>query len=183
MYKRKPISTRTRFEVFKRDGYLCQYCGDHPPQTILHVDHIVPVKDGGSNDLENLITSCITCNLGKSSNHLTNVPMSLKERGKEIEEREKQLKGYNKILLDKAERIEQQTWIVVAALVNNSMVDSYNRTRLISIKRFVELLPVTEVIEAADITLAKWGSAYKDRAFKYFCAICWRKIREQGGNR
>jgi len=43
---------------------------------------------------------------------------------------------------------------------------------------FLELLPVSEVIEAAEITLSKWGSTTKERAFKYFCAICWRKIKE-----
>jgi hypothetical protein len=42
----------------------------------------------------------------------------------------------------------------------------------------LELLPVSEVIEAAEITLSKWGSTTKERAFKYFCAICWRKIKE-----
>lgn len=144
---------------------------------VLHVDHIFPVKSGGTNDQGNLVTSCESCNLGKSAKHLDDVPLSLKDRAKEISEREEQLKGYNKILLEKAERIEQQAWMVVVALEDNELVDSYNRSRLLSIKRFLELLPVAEIIEAANITLAKWGSVEKDRAFKYFCAICWNKIR------
>lgn len=62
--------------------------------------------------------------------------------------------------------------MVVAELEGVEFAERYNRERLLSIKRFLELLPVSEVIEAAEITLAKWGSATKDRAFKYFCAVC-----------
>lgn len=47
--KRKAISTRTRFEVFKRDGFRCMYCGRTPPTVLLHVDHIIAVSNGGSN--------------------------------------------------------------------------------------------------------------------------------------
>lgn len=39
MAERKSLSKKTRFEVFKRDSFECQYCGAHPPSTILHVDH------------------------------------------------------------------------------------------------------------------------------------------------
>ena len=64
---RKPISKRTRFEVFKRDKFTCQYCGMAAPYVTLHVDHIVPVAHGGTNDMENLVTSCMSCNLGKGT--------------------------------------------------------------------------------------------------------------------
>lgn len=65
--KREPISPRTRYEVFERDGYTCQYCGAKAPNVELHVDHIVPVSKGGTNDLSNLVTACAECNLGKSN--------------------------------------------------------------------------------------------------------------------
>lgn len=64
---RKPLSKRVRFEVFKRDSFTCQYCGKQPPEVILHVDHIAPVAEGGSDDFDNLITSCQDCNLGKAA--------------------------------------------------------------------------------------------------------------------
>jgi 5-methylcytosine-specific restriction endonuclease McrA len=50
--KRKSISKKARFEVFKRDAFSCQYCGAHPPDSILHVDHIVPVALGGGNEIK-----------------------------------------------------------------------------------------------------------------------------------
>jgi excisionase family DNA binding protein len=69
--KRKSLSSRRRFEVLKRDGFTCQYCGACPPTAVLHVDHIVPVSRGGENSLTNLITACSECNLGKAAVPLT----------------------------------------------------------------------------------------------------------------
>lgn len=70
MAKRKSLGKRARFEIFKRDGFRCRYCGADPVKTVLHVDHVVAVANGGSNEPDNLITSCRECNSGKS-----NVPL------------------------------------------------------------------------------------------------------------
>lgn len=70
MAKRKSLSVRTRFEVFKRDGFKCQYCGRCAPEVVLRVDHINPVAKGGDNDLLNLVTACFECNAGKSDKKL-----------------------------------------------------------------------------------------------------------------
>ena len=59
---RKTLSKKLRFDVFKRDGFKCQYCGITPEKEILQVDHIIPVAEGGENDIDNLITSCPNCN-------------------------------------------------------------------------------------------------------------------------
>lgn len=64
------ISQRLRFEVFARDGFRCQYCGDFPPRAILQVDHIVPACRGGTSAISNLITACHPCNIGKSDKML-----------------------------------------------------------------------------------------------------------------
>ena len=45
--KRKALSQKIRFEVFKRDSFTCQYCGRKAPDVVLQVDHIVPVAKGG----------------------------------------------------------------------------------------------------------------------------------------
>lgn len=67
MANRKSISKKTRFEVFKRDKFTCQYCGKSAPDAILQIDHITPVSKGGTNDIMNLVTSCSECNSGKSN--------------------------------------------------------------------------------------------------------------------
>lgn len=46
MAERKTISKKTRFEVFKRDSFTCQYCGRTAPDVILEIDHINPVNNG-----------------------------------------------------------------------------------------------------------------------------------------
>jgi hypothetical protein len=65
-----PISKSVRFEIFARDGFICQYCGTRPPDVVLEVDHIYPVSKGGTDDLINLVTSCYDCNRGKSAREL-----------------------------------------------------------------------------------------------------------------
>lgn len=82
--KRKAISKKLRFEVFKRDSFTCQYCGRKSPDIILHIDHINPVSKGGENDILNLITSCVECNLGKSDRKLTDGDI-LKKKRKQLE--------------------------------------------------------------------------------------------------
>ncbi len=66
MPRRKAITKKARFEVFKRDSFKCQYCGRSAPDVLLRVDHIHPVSKGGDNDIINLITACFDCNSGKS---------------------------------------------------------------------------------------------------------------------
>ncbi len=68
-YKRDPIPGALRHEVFKRDGYRCVECGATNKETTLHVDHILPVSQGGTNELNNLQTLCKKCNLAKSNRH------------------------------------------------------------------------------------------------------------------
>jgi hypothetical protein len=65
MAGRKSLSKRTRFEIFKRDGFKCLYCGATPAQKVLRVDHVKPVAEGGGDDPTNLVTSCFDCNAGK----------------------------------------------------------------------------------------------------------------------
>lgn len=61
------VSKRLRFEVFRRDGFACRYCGATASTTTLTIDHVVPVALGGTDDPVNLVTACKDCNAGKSS--------------------------------------------------------------------------------------------------------------------
>jgi hypothetical protein len=66
----RTITPSIRFEVFRRDSFTCQYCGRRAPRVVLHVDHVVPVVAGGTNDLANLTTACSICNVGKGARRL-----------------------------------------------------------------------------------------------------------------
>lgn len=62
------VNSRLRFRVLERDKFKCCYCGASPAKdgnVVLHVDHIVPWAKGGETVIDNLRTSCSTCNLGK----------------------------------------------------------------------------------------------------------------------
>jgi 5-methylcytosine-specific restriction endonuclease McrA len=68
----------TRFNVFLRDRFACQYCGDTEDLTF---DHVVPRSRGGRTTWENVITACSPCNLrkggrrlGESGMHLASMP-------------------------------------------------------------------------------------------------------------
>jgi len=70
-YSRKPsiyVSyLRQRFAIFDRDGYACRYCGRtvKDDNIKLVIDHIIPRKEWGTDDIDNLITACEECNTGK----------------------------------------------------------------------------------------------------------------------
>lgn len=83
--KRKAISKKVRFEVFKRDSFRCQYCGSAAPDALLEIDHIKPVKEGGTNDIANLITACRDCNSGKGARLIDDSSVIEKQR-KQLEE-------------------------------------------------------------------------------------------------
>jgi hypothetical protein len=80
MSDRLSISKKIRFEVFKRDSFICQYCGKSSPNVVLEVDHIQPVSKGGNNNLLNLITSCYDCNRGKTNIELRDDSVVTKQR-------------------------------------------------------------------------------------------------------
>lgn len=64
--KRRPLPSKLRFQILHRDGFRCRYCGATSEDDQLHIDHIYPVSAGGDDSECNLVTSCATCNMGKS---------------------------------------------------------------------------------------------------------------------
>lgn len=66
-YQRSLMTPKLRFDVMRRDGFRCKYCGRTEADGVkLHVDHIKPVSKGGKTEMSNLQTLCDECNLGKS---------------------------------------------------------------------------------------------------------------------
>jgi len=57
----------TRFNVFLRDRFECQYCGDDFPTQDLTFDHVIPRSRGGRTTWENVVTACGECNLIKGN--------------------------------------------------------------------------------------------------------------------
>lgn len=172
--KRSPISKRTRFEVFKRDQFTCQYCGAHPPNVLLEIDHIEAIANGGGNEIDNLVTACEPCNRGKSAVKLTSVPQSLREKADAVAEAELQLRGYHWILEGQRQRKEQDAWRIAEILDPGCGKRGFPTANLRSIKRFNDELGLFRVIEAAEIAVDR---VREYQRFRYFCGICWKWIR------
>ena len=74
---RRPHPKRklTKFEVFNRDQYACQYCGLQMKE--LTLDHVIPRQWGGEHSWENVVTSCIPCNRRKGGRTPNEAGMTL----------------------------------------------------------------------------------------------------------
>lgn len=175
--KRKPIGKKLRFEVFKRDSFVCQYCGAHPPSVILHVDHIHPVAQGGCNDMDNLVTSCEACNQGKSARSLSDIPQSLQDKAASIIEKEAQIQGYQRVLAQRKSRIEDEAAEVTEVYERFNPGYTLGDSAIVSVKRFVEQLGVHPVVDAMERACANRRLS-GSKIFRYFCGICWSRIKE-----
>ena len=176
--KRKAISKKLRFEIFKRDLFTCQYCGATPPSVVLQVDHIKPVADGGGNEEENLIASCTDCNQGKGARLLSTAPETLAKKTELQKEKQEQLREFEKIMsLKKAAmtRKVNQLENYFGEQTDHCFADHFKK----SVRMFFEKLPKHDVYKAMDISLSKHSDI--ETILKYFCGVCWRMIKESGG--
>lgn len=55
----------TRFNVFLRDEWHCQYCGERHKTNDLTFDHVIPKSRGGRTSWTNIVTACRPCNITK----------------------------------------------------------------------------------------------------------------------
>ena len=62
---RKPAFTR--FNVFLRDQWTCQYCGNKFKTKDLTFDHVIPRSRGGRTSWDNIVAACRPCNTKKGS--------------------------------------------------------------------------------------------------------------------
>jgi 5-methylcytosine-specific restriction endonuclease McrA len=66
--KRKATIRYSKQNVFLRDNYECQYCGDDVSKKTATLDHVLPVSHGGKTTFENTVTACGPCNAAKGNN-------------------------------------------------------------------------------------------------------------------
>lgn len=168
---------KDRFEVFKRDGFKCQYCGRTPPEVVLELDHIIPKSKGGKNDINNYVTSCFDCNRGKSDNQLDNIPTSLACNIESIKEKQLQIQEYNNYLNElqtkKLDAIQQIDDIYNSYFPEYILSDNFKFNTL---NTLLQHLPLVKVKEAMNMACSKL-QGYDNRAIKYFCGICWNWIK------
>ncbi|WP_063850829.1 HNH endonuclease [Flammeovirga sp. SJP92] len=156
--ERVTLTKKTRFEVFKRDKFQCQYCGKSAPDVVLNVDHIDPVSKGGTNDIINLITSCFDCNQGKKARLLSDDTIVQKQRKQLVllEERREQLtlmfewkKSLNEF---DSEKVQMLTDYFNTFIQPHSL----NEIAFKSLEKLTRKFTIEDIIEAIDIAINKY---------------------------
>jgi len=170
-------SKKIRFEIFKRDGFKCAYCGKAPPVVTLELDHIEPKAKGGKDDINNYLTACFDCNRGKGDIPLEKIPAQLQENLEILKEKELQLSEYRKFIAKIEKRLkgdfEEINSIYSGFYPGWEFSDQFKN---VSIRRFLQLLPKHLIIESLQIAVSKWPNN-KVKVIPYFCGICWNKIK------
>lgn len=177
------VSKKIRFEVFKRDGFRCAYCGKSPPEVILEIDHIKPKSKKGKDDINNLITACFDCNRGKSNIVLDKAPQQLIDNIEVLKEKEEQLVEYHKLIRRIERRIQRHI-----SEIDNIFIEYFKKLCLSegfkrgSLKQFLNKLSLPEVKDAMHIACSRKPKD-QDGAIRYFCGVCWNKIRQKSGEK
>jgi 5-methylcytosine-specific restriction endonuclease McrA len=70
----------SRLNIYARDDDTCQYCGQQLTRAELNLDHVVPRAQGGRTSWENVVCSCIECNLHKGGRTPEQAGMKLLKR-------------------------------------------------------------------------------------------------------
>jgi len=78
--KPSPRVAFTRFNVFLRDEFSCQYCDVTLPAHDLTFDHVLPKMKGGRTHWENIVTACRPCNIKKGPKTIARAGMSLRRQ-------------------------------------------------------------------------------------------------------
>lgn len=182
MAKRKTLSKKIRFEVFKRDSFTCQYCGRSAPDVILHADHIQPVSKDGEDDILNLVTSCFDCNSGKSDRELSDASVIHKQKAQldELNERREQLE----MMIGWREGLHELKDLEIEAACDEwrRVTETYylNDHGIANLKKLVRKFGLTNVLDAMQKSAkylqpdadGKYTAESVDLAFKKVGGIC-----------
>lgn len=180
------IRPSVRFDVFKRDDFTCVYCGRRPPDVTLEVDHLIPRAEEGTDDPENLVTSCWDCNRGKGAVPLTTPPASLPdldEKADLIRERERQLRAYEEVMSERRERREAnftEVWNYWFKVWNETELARWETPWESTLRKYLDLIGTAEVMEAMDITAGRFDYV-SSKVVRYFVGVLKHKHADLEG--
>lgn len=175
--KRIGIPKKLRFEVFKRDSFTCQYCGQKAPDVVLHCDHIIAVADGGKSEILNLVTACAGCNLGKGRTALDDRTVVERQHSQlaELQERREQLE----MMLEWRNSLESiaqdEIAIIETAIEQRSSVgiNDYGRSE---IRKWLKRYSVTELLSATDKAFDQYAEFRRGQMTSGSWQRCFDKI-------
>lgn len=174
--KREGMSKKLRFEVMKRDGFTCRYCGANAMTTVLEVDHVVAVASGGTNAAENLVTACRSCNAGKSDVPLDRSKLASPTPTSQLKEQTAQVRAY----LAACRELQEAKNSVIQEVVNHwcERVDHRGMPKQLanSTSYWISTIGLARVLEAVEVT---GGRSLAGNVEKYFIAVM-RNMRDRG---
>jgi len=167
------LSKRLRFEILRRDGHACRYCGRTAPDVKLHIDHVIPQVLGGADEPTNLVTACHECNGGKTSSAPDQqVVADVSEKA--IQWREAITRAADEMRQVASGKTDLHNAVLDAwpSYAHKWIPRDFGST----IDQFTAAgLPDDVIVEMAHYVANKPGV---DDDWRYFCGCCWAKIRQ-----
>lgn len=177
------ISKRLRYEVLRRDEHTCQYCGESAPDVTLHIDHVVPVALGGTDDPGNLVTACKDCNAGKTSipadaplvkkvsDHAAAYALSLTDKMTRIRGRIQESTEYIEQFKD-----EWDHWHDTRTKEKLPLPPDWKET----LRRWSDMgVPLDLVEHAIEVGMTKPNLREEYGQFRYMCGVIWRTLDKE----
>lgn len=174
------VSKRLRYEILRRDDHTCRYCGESAPDVKLTIDHVVPVSLGGSDEPNNLVAACPDCNAGKAASN-PDAPLVANVSDKAVRWA---------AALARAVDIESEKLRIKSELAEYFEGEWFYRHEIqrYEMRKF-DLPPGWEdtVWRFYKLGISGWllddaiDVAHSSRAgdkFRYFCGVCWAKVRK-----
>lgn len=179
------VTKRLRFEILRRDGHACRYCGRSAPDVKLTVDHVRPEALGGTDDPENLVAACVDCNAGKSS-----VPADAQQVAAVAESAVKWSAAIRRIAdmrMADSERFtpdiqkfmaEWDTFTYEAErVVKERRTIPKDDSWELDLRRFLSLgLPGPKLLDFIAVAMKK--NLRASDTWRYFCGCCWKEISD-----
>ena len=175
------VSRRLRFEILRRDGHTCRYCGASAPDAKLTVDHVLPVALGGSDEPENLTTACTDCNAGKSSIGPDQAVVA------DVSNDAARLADAMRIAVNRRARLRDEMGWSIDAFNTAWAGWTYGKDKLPvprdagwqdSIERFLDSGLCSDELIDDLLPKAMRSQASPAKVWVYFCGMAWRSIRE-----
>lgn len=169
------VSRRLRYEILRRDGNTCRYCGAKAPDVPLTVDHVVPVALGGSDEPSNLVAACQDCNSGKASStadsaFVADVVQDALLWRQLTEAAAAQLQAERESVGDFAtefyKALDAAGWRWSIPINVNNTIEGFHRAGV----------TVQDVAYAADVTVCARGVEYR---WAYFCGVIWKHVKKR----
>lgn len=173
------ITKRLRYEILRRDGHACRYCGAKAPDVELTVDHVTPKALGGTDDPANLVAACRACNTGKASSSpdaamVADVDQAAVDWARRVRAALAEMADADDATRAAISRFADAWAWHEAAIGTHPMDPDYEAT----LRTFLTAgVPLAMLLRFAERAVTSPHVRPADH-WRYFCGICWATIRE-----